>query len=380
MKNKPAADRRTSNGMETREFEYSLPKVLIAQRPIEPRDSSRLLVVERKEKKVKEDIFRNVIDYLNPGDILVLNDTKVIPARLSARKRSGGKVEVFLLNPVRNFRDKADNRKSKNKDKKSVISNGVKRLEGPRWEALVKPGARVPVGTKLILGEDIQLVVLERRDEGNRIIEFSSSQILNLALARYGQTPLPPYIKEPISNPGRYQTVYAKKEGSVAAPTAALHFTPRLLRQIEDKGVAIVYITLHMGWGSFRPIREEVISAHKLPTEYYQVPENVAKKVKEAKEEKKRIIACGTDVVRALETATEDGILKPGEGTTSLFITPGYKFKIVDTLITNLHLPRSSHLVLVSAFAGRDFIFKAYQYAMDRRFRFYTFGDATIVI
>jgi S-adenosylmethionine:tRNA ribosyltransferase-isomerase len=338
--------------MKTRDFEYSLPKALIAQSPIEPRDASKLLVLDRERRRVKEDIFRNIVDYLEPGDLLVLNDTKVIPARLFARKRTGGKVEVFLL----------------------------KRLNATKWEALVRPGRRLPVGTELVLGEDVRLVVLERTEEGSRVIEFSSSKMVDLALAKYGKTPLPPYIKTPISDPERYQTIYAKEEGSVAAPTAALHFTPELLKRIEEKGVGVLYITLHMGWGSFRPIREEVLSAHRLPTEYYRIPEEVVKGVKEVKEKKRRIIACGTDVVRALEGASEDGVLRSGEGETSLFITPGYRFKIVDVLITNLHLPRSSHLVLVSAFANRDFILQAYQYAMDKGFRFYTFGDATIII
>lgn len=337
--------------MKTREFEYSLPKELIAQDPIEPRDSSRLLVLERKKNAVREDIFRNVLNYLNPGDVLVLNDTKVIPARLSAKKSSGGRVEVFLL----------------------------RNLGRGRWQALVRPAARLPVGIEVSVGEGIPVKILERTIEGGRIVQFPSSQVGEIALRRFGQVPLPPYIKKPISDPRRYQTVYAKKKGSVAAPTAALHFTPRLLRWIEDKGVAIVYITLHMGLGSFRPIREDMLEKHRMPVEYYQVSESVAKKVNETKGKGNRVVACGTDVVRALEAAG-NGRLKPKEATTDLFITPGYKFRFVDILITNLHLPRSSHLVLLSAFAGRDFVFEAYQYAINKRFRFYTFGDATIVI
>ncbi len=338
--------------METRKFEYSLPKELIAQEPIEPRDSSRLLVLERKKKSVREDVFRNVIDYFNPGDVLVLNDTKVIPARIQAYKATGGKVEVFLL----------------------------KKLGESRWEALVKPGRRVPPGSEVMVGEGIPIKIIDRTTDGTRIIEFSSPETSELVIRKFGQIPLPPYIKKPLSDPSRYQTIYAKKEGSVAAPTAALHFTPQLLRRIEDKGIDVVYITLHMGWGSFQPIREETIEAHKLPSEYYTIPELVAKRINKAKKEGKKIIACGTDVVRAMETQAKEGKLEAGSGSTSLFITPGYKFKVVDTLITNLHLPRSSHLVLVSAFAGREFVFKAYQYAVERRFRFYTFGDATIVL
>lgn len=338
--------------MKTREFEYSLPKELIAQYPIEPRDSSRLLVLKRKEEKVTDDIFKNVINYLNPGDVLVLNDTKVIPARFFARKVSGGKAEIFLL----------------------------KNLGNGHWEALVRPGAKLLPGAEVIVGEDIPVKILERTVNGGRIIQFPSAQIGELALRKFGRVPLPPYIKKPISDPDRYQTVYAKREGSVAAPTAALHFTEELLRRIEDKGVAIAYITLHMGLGSFRPIKEELLQNHSIPAEYYQVPEAAAKKVNDAKKKGNQIIACGTDVVRALESAAKNGMLKPEEGTTNLFITPGYKFRVVDILITNLHLPRSSHLVLVSAFAGRDFVLRAYQYAINNKFRFYTFGDATIVI
>jgi S-adenosylmethionine:tRNA ribosyltransferase-isomerase len=350
--------------METREFEYFLPPELIAQYPIEPRDSSRLLVLKRDQKTVGEDVFRNLINYLNPGDVLVLNDTRVIPARLPARKTSGGKVEVFLLQD----------------------------LGGGRWEALVKPGAKLPVGEEIWVAGEIPAKILERTAEGGRIIQFPSSQLGESALRSFGQVPLPPYIKQPLSDPARYQTVYAERDGSVAAPTAALHFTPELLRRIEAKGVEIVYITLHMGLGSFRPIKEERLEQHRMPTEYYRVSESVAEKVNAAKEKGHRVVACGTDAVRTLETAADTvrwpcphqrnsgGRLQPGEGTTGLFITPGYRFKVVDVLITNLHLPRSSHLVLVSAFAGKEFVFKAYRYATDKGFRFYSFGDATIVI
>ncbi|MCL0033621.1 tRNA preQ1(34) S-adenosylmethionine ribosyltransferase-isomerase QueA [Thermodesulfovibrionales bacterium] len=338
--------------VKTKEFEYLLPERLIAQCPIEPRDSSKLLILNRGEDTVKEDIFRGVIDYLSLGDVLVLNDTKVIPARLAAEKISGGKVEVFLL----------------------------RHIGDSRWEALVKPGSRIPEGTEVIIGGEIPIKVLGRTANGSRIIEFSSPEMAGLAIKRFGQTPLPPYIKRPLPDPRRYQTVYAKHEGSVAAPTAALHFTPELLRQIEDKGIEIVYITLHMGLWSFRPIKEEDIDDHLMPAEYYEVPEVVAQKVNNATENKRRVVACGTDVVRALESAADNGRLKARRGTTTLFITPDYKFRIVDMLITNLHLPCSTHLVLVSAFAGRDFIFKAYQHAINNGFRFYTFGDATLII
>ncbi|MBT9131835.1 tRNA preQ1(34) S-adenosylmethionine ribosyltransferase-isomerase QueA [candidate division NPL-UPA2 bacterium Unc8] len=338
--------------METKKFDYSLPKELIAQTPLEPRDSSRLLVLERKKRRIGNDAFRNVINYLSPGDVLVLNDTRVIPARLPARRVSGGKAEIFLL----------------------------KKLRGARWEALVKPGAKLPPGAEVIIREGINVKILEESDDGHRIIEFLPPGTGELALKEFGQIPLPPYIKKPISDPDRYQTIYAEKNGSVAAPTAALHFTSTLLKQIEDKGIVILYLTLHMGLGSFQPIREETVEDHKMPPEYYCIPEITAKRVNQAKKSGKKIIPCGTDVVRALEASTKNERLQSGCGNTSLFITNNYKFKIVDTLITNLHLPRSSHLVLVSAFAGRDFVLKAYQYAVNKKFRFYTFGDATIVI
>lgn len=350
--------------METKKFDYFLPKELIAQTPLEPRDSSRLLVLERKKKTIECSTFRNVINYLSPGDVLVLNDTRVIPARLPARRISGGRAEVFLL----------------------------KKLEGDRWEALVKPGAKLPPGAEVIIGENINPVrygklsngvkikILEKSVDGRRILKFLPPGTGELAMGEFGQVPLPPYIKKPISDPDRYQTIYAEKDGSVAAPTAALHFTPTILKQIEDKGIVILRLTLHMGLGSFVPIREEIVEDHRMPLEHYSLPEITAKRINQAKERGKKIIACGTDVVRALETSTRNGRLQSGCGNTSLFITNNYKFKIVDTLITNLHLPRSSHLVLVSAFAGRDFVLRAYQYAVDKKFRFYTFGDATIII
>lgn len=338
--------------MKTREFEYLLPEELIAQSPVEPRDSSRLLVLERKSKLVKEDIFRNIIDYLNPGDVLALNDTKVIPARLYARKGSGAKVEIFLL----------------------------KDMGEGRWEALVKPGSKLLEGQEVIVGDNISVNILWKTGEGSRIVKFPSSQAVTFALKKFGKTPLPPYIKKPVLNFDRYQTVYAKREGSLAAPTAALHFTSELLERLKDKGIIIVYITLHMGWGSFRPIRTETVEDYKLPAEYYEVTEAAAAEMARAKEKGNRIITCGTDTTRAIETAAEDGMVYGKTGTTSLFITHGYKFKIVDVMITNLHLPCSSHLILVSAFSGHEFVFKAYQYAVEKRFRFYTFGDATLII
>lgn len=345
--------------MQTKEFEYHLPKELIAQTPIEPRDRSRLLVIDQRTRSITGRIFSEIIDYFKAGDLLILNNTKVIPARIAARHKGGGKAELFLL----------------------------KDLGDGWWEALVNPGKKIPVNSILKLGEtednigQIAVEVIDKTAEGGRLVRFSSSKEAIAALKNLGQVPLPPYIKKPIPNASRYQTVYASIEGSVAAPTAALHFTTDLLARIKSKGVLIGYVTLHMGLGSFRPIKEGTLEAHRMPVEQLCISEEVAYLVNRAKQEGRRVVACGTDVVRTLESAAVGhGMIEPFQGTTDLFITPGYQFKIVDSVITNLHLPRSSHLVLVSAFAGRDLIFEAYTYAVKNKFRFYTFGDATLIL
>lgn len=338
--------------METRDFEYYLPPHLIAQTPIEPRDASRLLILNKSEQLIEEGVFRDVTKYLSPGDVLVLNDSRVIPARLSGKLPSGGKVEIFLLN------SKGDG----------------------FWEALVKPGKKLNPG-KIVLFGDIKAEIVDRTVFGGRIIKFPDDKVVDEVQEKYGSMPLPPYIKEPLLNQERYQTVFAEKNGSTAAPTAALHFTPRLLEELKNRDVEIVYITLHMGLTSFRPIKEDLIEEHKMEREYYSVPITTAQKIKEARERGSKIFACGTDAVRTLETiALNDGTVQAGEGFSELFITPGYRFKVVDAFITNLHLPRSSHLVLVSAFAGREFVLKAYDYAISNNFRFYSFGDVTLVI
>lgn len=339
--------------MLTKEFEYHLPEELIAQTPVEPRDSSRLLVIDRITGTVCDRHFSDVKDYFLPGDVLVLNNTKVIPARLPARRPGGGRAEIFLL------KDLGDN----------------------TWEALVKPGGRIPVGSSLTIGNKITVRVVSIAEGGGRIIKFNNADEVNMALNDVGQVPLPPYIKNPISDPSRYQTIYASVEGSVAAPTAALHFTPELLDSLKQIGVLIGFTTLHMGLGSFRPIKAENLESHAMPEEFLHVPQDVADMVNSAKQDGRRVVACGTDVVRTLESAAvEYGGIKPFHGKTELFITPGYKFKIVDMFITNLHLPRSSHLVLVSAFAGIELIRKAYDFAVKEKFRFYTFGDATLML
>jgi len=337
----------------TKEFEYHLPEELIAQTPIEPRDSSKLLVIDRSNLKVSGRKFSDIKDYFRPGDVLILNNTKVIAARLPAKRPAGGKAEVFLL----------------------------KDLGNNKWESLVNPGNKIPVGSSLVIGDQITVKVLSLTNDGGRIIKFNHSDDVKSALNGIGQVPLPPYIKTPISDPSRYQTVYASIEGSVAAPTAALHFTSALLDTLKETGVLIGYTTLHMGLGSFRPIKAENLESHIMPEEFLHVPQNVVDMVNSAKREGRRVVACGTDVVRTLESAAEEvGIIREYNGTTGLFITPGYQFKIVDMFITNLHLPRSSHLVLVSTFAGIDLIRQAYAYAVVEKFRFYTFGDATLII
>lgn len=339
--------------MNTREFEYHLPEHLIAQTPIEPRDASRLLVIDSKRQGIAESRFASIIEYFRPGDVLVLNNTKVIAARLPARRPGGGPAEVFLL----------------------------KDLGNARWEALVRPGKRIPVGSTLVLGDGITASVVGKTPEGGRVIEFASLEEVERVVRDAGQVPLPPYIKTPLADPGRYQTIFASVEGSVAASTAALHFTSRLLNELTAKGVSVEYVTLHMGLGSFRPISSEFIGDHRVPAEFVHVPAAVAHRVNQAREAGGSIAACGTDGVRALESAARaDGVLLPYRGTTDLFITPGYHFKVVDRFITNLHLPRSSHLVLVSAFAGLELVRKAYAFAVEQQFRFYTFGDATLVL
>lgn len=339
--------------MLTKEFEYLLPEELIAQTPAEPRDSSRLLVIDRKSNTVSDRSFSDIKDYFRNGDVLILNNTKVIPARLPARRTGGGKAEVFLL----------------------------KDLGNNSWEALVKPGSRIPVGSSLTFENNVTVRVVSLAAEGGRVVQFNNAEEIGKVLREVGQVPLPPYIKKPISDPLRYQTIYASVEGSAAAPTAALHFTHDLLQSLKEIGVLIGYTTLHMGVGSFRPIKEENLESHIMPEEFLHVPDDVKDLVNDAKRDGRRVVGCGTDVVRTLESAAvEHGRIDAYNGTTKLFITPGYKFKIIDSFITNLHLPRSSHLVLVSAFAGIDLIRDAYDYAVEKKFRFYTFGDATLIL
>ncbi|MBR1651555.1 MAG: tRNA preQ1(34) S-adenosylmethionine ribosyltransferase-isomerase QueA [Lachnospiraceae bacterium] len=333
------------------DFYFDLPQELIAQDPLEDRSSSRLLVVDKETGKTEHKIFRDIVDYLNPGDCLVLNNTKVIPARLyGERAETGGAVEVLLL----------------------------KRKENDIWETLVKPGKKCKPGQRLVFGDGkLKATVLETIEDGNRLIQFEYEGIWEEVLDSLGEMPLPPYITHKLADKNRYQTVYAKFEGSAAAPTAGLHFTPELLKKIEDKGIKLAYVTLHVGLGTFRPVKEENILDHHMHTEVYQVTKEAADIINETKKSGGRVICVGTTSCRTVESASdEDGIVKPGSGDTSIFIYPGYKFKVLDCLITNFHLPESTLVMLVSALAGRENVLAAYEEAIREKYRFFSFGDA----
>ena len=333
------------------DFYFDLPQELIAQDPLEDRSSSRLLVVDKKTGKTEHKIFRDIVDYLNPGDCLVLNNTKVIPARLyGERAETGGAVEVLLL----------------------------KRKENDVWETLVKPGKKCKPGQRLVFGDGrLKATVLETIEDGNRLIQFEYEGIWEEVLDSLGEMPLPPYITHKLADKNRYQTVYAKFEGSAAAPTAGLHFTPELLKKIEDKGIKLAYVTLHVGLGTFRPVKEENILDHHMHTEVYMVTKEAADIINETKKSGGRVICVGTTSCRTVESASdENGIVKPGSADTSIFIYPGYKFKVLDCLITNFHLPESTLVMLVSALAGRENVLEAYEEAIREKYRFFSFGDA----
>lgn len=340
--------------MKTSDFYFDLPEELIAQDPLEDRSSSRLLVIDKDTGKRKHTVFHDIIDYLRPGDCLVLNNTKVIPARLIGEKEeTGGKVELLLL----------------------------KRFENDVWETLVKPGKKARVGAKLSFGNGLlKATVIEVLEEGNRKIQFHYDGIFEEILDQLGQMPLPPYITHQLEDKNRYQTVYAKYEGSAAAPTAGLHFTKELLDAIEKKGVMIANVTLHVGLGTFRPVKVDDVTNHHMHSEFYQVEESEAKKINDTKAAGGRIICVGTTSCRTIESAaTEDGIVHAGSGDTEIFIYPGYKFKVLDELITNFHLPESTLLMLVSALAGKENMMSAYNEAVKERYRFFSFGDAMFI-
>lgn len=341
--------------MKTSDFYFDLPQELIAQDPLEDRSSSRLLVLDRETGKTEHHIFKDVIDYLNPGDCLVVNNTKVIPARLFGSKEgTEAKIEILLL----------------------------KRKENDVWETLVKPGKKAKPGTRISFGDGLLTgEVIDVVEEGNRLIKFTYDGIFEEILDQLGQMPLPPYITHQLKDKNRYQTVYAKHDGSAAAPTAGLHFTPGLLEAIKAKGVNIAHVTLHVGLGTFRPVKVEDVTNHHMHSEFYIVEEDQAKLINETKQRGGKIISVGTTSCRTLESATDDqGILHAGSGWTDIFIYPGYKFKMIDRLITNFHLPESTLLMLVSALAGKDKIMAAYEEAVKERYRFFSFGDAMIIM
>jgi len=336
------------------DFYFDLPQELIAQDPLEDRSASRLLVLDKTTGAVSHHVFREITDFLNPGDCLVLNNTKVIPARLlGEREQTGGHVEVLLL----------------------------KRRDKDVWETLVKPGKKCRPGTRLTFGEGLlKAQVLETVEEGNRLIRFEYDGIFEEVLDRLGEMPLPPYITHKLQDKNRYQTVYAKYEGSAAAPTAGLHFTAGLLKEIEKKGVSPAYVTLHVGLGTFRPVKEENVLEHHMHSEYYQVTQEAADIINRTKEKGGRIICVGTTSCRTIESAADaDGRVMPGSGDTRIFIYPGYRFKVLDALITNFHLPESTLVMLVSALAGRDNVLNAYEEAVRERYRFFSFGDAMFI-
>ena len=340
--------------MTTKDFYYDLPPELIAQHPLKDRAGSRLLVLDKETGKIEHKNFRNLIEYLNPGDCLVMNNTRVIPARLyGVKEDTGGKIEFLLL----------------------------KRIDLNTWNVILKPGKRARTGARFVFGDGLlKAEVIEVRPDGNRIVRFEYDGVWEELLDKLGEMPLPPYIKEKLEDKERYQTVYSKIEGSAAAPTAGLHFTNELLEDIKDKGVKTAYLTLHVGLGTFRPVSVENVEEHVMHTEHYEVSQEAADIINETRKSGGRIIAVGTTSVRTLETVAEDnGTMKAEIGDTSIFIYPGYKFKVTDSIITNFHLPESTLLMLVSAFAGKENIFEAYEQAVKEKYRFFSFGDAMLL-
>ncbi|CDA16677.1 s-adenosylmethionine:tRNA ribosyltransferase-isomerase [Clostridium sp. CAG:571] len=340
--------------MKVTDFNYNLPEELIAQVPIEKRDESRLMVLDREKKTIEHKVFKDILDYLKPGDCLVRNNTKVIPARLyGVKEETGANVEFLLLH----------------------------RVEGDIWEVMVRPGKKLMPGAKVSFGDGIlKAEILEKMDDGNRKVKFEYNGIFNEILDKIGLMPLPPYIKERLKEKDRYQTVYAKYEGSAAAPTAGLHFTDELLEKIKEKGVEISNVTLHVGIGTFRPVKVENIEEHDMHSEHYYIKKEDADKINNARKNGGRIIAVGTTSCRVLESISdENGIVHETEGDTSIFIYPGYKFKCIDCLITNFHLPESTLIMLVSALAGKDYIMKAYEEAVKEKYKFFSFGDAMFI-
>ncbi len=341
--------------MNIQDFDYYLPEELIAQTPLLDRTASRLLVVDRKTGKTEHRVFSDIISYIKPGDCLVLNNTRVIPARLLGhREKSGGAAELLLL----------------------------RQIEGDVWESLVRPGKKCRIGDRVSFGEGkLVAEIIKVKDDGNRLVRFEYKGIFNEILAELGEMPLPPYIKEKLNDPERYQTVYSKVSGSAAAPTAGLHFDKALLSKLTESGVSVAYVTLHVGLGTFRPVKADTVEEHTMHSEYYSVDEETAALLNRTKQNGGRIICVGTTATRVVETlADENGVMHSGSGETSIFIYPGYAFKFTDNLITNFHLPKSTLVMLVSALAGRETILQAYEEAVKERYRFFSFGDAMMII
>lgn len=340
--------------MDKKDFYYELPSELIAQHPLKDRASSRLLVLNKNTGEIEHKTFKDILNYLNKGDCLVLNDTKVLPARLiGQKKQTGANIELLLLT----------------------------RKDLDKWETLVKPGKKAKVGDRIVFGDGkLEAEILEIIEGGNRIVQFYYNGVFEQILDELGQMPLPPYITQQLQDKNRYQTVYAKQQGSAAAPTAGLHFTPELLQQIKQKGVHIAFVTLHVGLGTFRPVKEQNILDHKMHSEYYVVEKQQADIINNAKKAGGRIIAVGTTSTRTLETiADENGLIKPCSGWTNIFLYPPYRFKVIDCLITNFHLPESTLIMLVSALAGRENVLNAYDVAVAEKYRFFSFGDAMFI-
>ncbi len=339
--------------MKTSDFYYDLPKELIAQTPIEPRDASRLLVYNRKNNSIEHKHFYDITDYLRPGDLLVINNTKVIPARLfGKRENCEGKIEIFLL----------------------------KRLDYTHWECLSKPARKLTAGTKVIFSDELSATVTKRGDDGMREVEFHFDGVFEDILTRVGNVPLPPYITEELKDANRYQTVYSKVDGSAAAPTAGLHFTPELMQKVKDMGVEVQEVLLHVGLGTFRPVKTDSVETHQMHSEYYEVSQQVADRINLAKQEGRRVICVGTTSVRTVESAFRDGAVQAGSGNTTIFIYPGYRYNVVDGLITNFHLPESTLIMLVSAFMGKENTLSMYETAVKERYRFFSFGDACLIV
>lgn len=340
--------------MNLSDFSFTLPEELIAQEPLQERSDSRLLVLNREKKTIEHKIFKDIIDYLDEGDCLVLNNTRVIPARLIGEKLNTQSKMEFLL---------------------------LKRLVNDQWEVMVKPGKRAQVNSQFLFGNGLlKATVLEIIEDGNRIVQFEYEGIFEEVLDALGEMPLPPYITHKLTDKERYQTVYSKHKGSAAAPTAGLHFTPELMNRIAQKGINIAYVTLHVGLGTFRPVKVDNIKEHNMHSEYFWIDGDQAKIINQAKLRGRKIVAVGTTSSRVLESVGNDqGLVEETKGNTSIFIYPGYKFKVVDALITNFHLPESTLMMLVSAFADREFILKAYQEAIDEKYRFFSFGDAMLI-